>query len=491
MGCVESQGVYCMEEYLTILEDVLQKENIVSDAFYLESYFQSISEYKIADILKDDDTWNNFFDTFQAQYNFNKFYVIHDLSMIDILKKLIFSILHVNEVDEKKKLLPLIIYLDVQNILAKFLLNKHFFDCLEEYFINTLESVALECSFSLSSNHWEAQAYNEYTKGIKEKNIQKIYQFVDAWERGLGQYILGKNSFINICTFVLSNISFNRLLDILNLKNDTLTIITLIAYLDSEVKLQLASQSTNKLLQFEALRQVVYFTCNHSLCKNLLKNENELVTQIIVKLSYDQEFWKQFIDFYLQYPLRAPQLFIPLGLALEQVDKDAVEVFIQTVQINQFYDEISETALNNCIFHIKDDDLQKEIMEKLFLRWLDFIDNYNDFFSGIFTTNIINIVISYIMHFQSKSDVIATMQKLFTNINEIDNKWFQDESTQQNYFYKHMSKLFVYAFAVKKFKLDNIKRKIETLCNSNLDLKYEYTHNKKSTLQFFNEHILQ
>lgn len=479
-----------MEKYIDILQNALQKENIMSDVSYLNDYFLCISTHNVSDILKDDDIWNNFFDKFQAQYTFDKFLVIHNEVMADILEKLIFSILHVKQEGEKKKLLPLIIYLDVQNILVNFLMGKHFFDCLKEYFINMLSSVKLECSVSLPSNHWEAQAYNQYIEGIKTNNIQKIYQFVDALEKGSGQYILGNNSLINIGVYILSNISFNSLLEIIGCKKDTLTISTLIANLDGEIKLKFASQSSNKLLQFEALREVVYFTCNHSVDKNLSENENELVKQIIVKLSSDEEFWKQFLDFYLQFPLRAPQLFIPLGLALEQVDKDAVEIFIQTVQINQNTNESSVMALNNCIFHIKDDNLQKEIMEKLFLRWLAFINNYNDFFGSIFTTDINNIVISYIMRFQSKKDVIATMKNLFMNLDEIDNKWFQDELAQHNYFYKQMSKLFVYAFAIKKFQLQNIKRKIEKLCNSNLELKYEYAHSKKTTLEFFNEYIL-
>jgi len=43
----------------------------------------------------------------------------------------------------------------------------------------------------------------------------------------------------------------------------------------------------------------------------------------------------------------------------------------------------SKNALNSLILNIKDEKKQKYIIEKIFYRWLEFIDNYNEYLGSI------------------------------------------------------------------------------------------------------------
>ena len=75
-------------------------------------------------------------------------------------------------------------------------------------------------------------------------------------------------------------------------------------------------------------------------------------------------------------------------------------------------------------------------------------------------------------------------------MDEIDNVWFKDRSEKTNYFYKQMSKLFVYAFVLDKYELHNIKEKISIICSKNQTLKKEQGYQAKTTLQLFETHII-
>lgn len=123
----------------------------------------------------------------------------------------------------------------------------------------------------------------------------------------------------------------------------------------------------------------------------------------------------------------------------------------------------SKNALNSLVMNIPNDNIQKEILEKLFYRWDKFVDNYSEYFGSILLTDIIDIVIVYIRDFLDKTLVIENINKILGNLDEIENFWFKDKSEQTNYFYKQMSKLFVYDFALDKYELFDIKKSINCL----------------------------
>lgn len=200
--------------------------------------------------------------------------------------------------------------------------------------------------------------------------------------------------------------------------------------------------------------------------------------------------WQQFISFYLEYPSRYPQLFKALSKAIIQLDEKSVDLLLHGIKLSKFLSNESKEALNSCFLNIQKDEIQKYCLETLFLRWLDFIGTSSDYFGSIVLTDIIDLIVVYIRDFLDKNVIIQEIERVLYNLEEIDNKWFIDGLEHSNYFYKQMTKLFVYGFALEKYKLYDLKEKISLICSGASVLENEKSYQTKTTLQLFKEYIV-
>lgn len=406
-------------------------------------------------------------------------------------KKLIQAIIQTKEYKNKIKLIPLIVYLNSNRVFYDYLYTIDFFKNfreIKEYFIGTVTDSGVNIDLkNIPQYHWENEAYNKYEVGIKNLEFKKIYSFVESVERGIGYR---NDIFFDFLVFISYKLFFDDFLELINNKKDTFEVIHLIDILSVDEILYSADKSTNILLKFEAIRKAVYFKNNNHSCSNLLKDEQELLCNIILEFSNQEKFWQQFLDYYLVYPSRNPQLFKSMAKAIEKMDNDNIDILVQKIKIDKYINDDSRFGLNSCFLTIENDDLQKSILEKLFARWERFIDENDEYFGSIILTDILDLLIVYIREFINKEKLISKIKATLLNLAEIDNKWFKNSSEQSNYLYKEMSKLFVYGFALDKYKLVELKREISFFCNHNLVLQRESKQDKKTSLQLFNEYIL-
>jgi hypothetical protein len=410
-----------------------------------------------------------------------------------IYQNLILAVINETDTKKKKKLIPLIIYLDNNRIFYNYLYKINYLDNfvydIKDFFIGTISNseVRVHNIEELSPHHQEKEWFENYKKGIESLNFKQIYSFIEGVERGMGHRF---DIYLDFLIFIAYKYFFEDLIKIANNKKDMFEIIYLTNILDIEEILYLALKSNNYLLKFESIKKAVYFNSNNNYCLNLLKPERSLMKDIIIEFSNEKELWKQFLDFYLAYPLRSIQLFEPMSKSILEIDNSCILDLIQAIKIDKYLDDNSKNALNSLVLNIKNDEIQKEILEKLFYRWNDFIDNYNEYFGSIILTDVIDIVIVYIRDFLDKTLVIKNINKILDNLDEIDNFWFKDSLEQTNYFYKQMSKLFVYAFVLDKYELHAMKEKISIICSNNQILKKEKVYQAKTTVQLFETHII-
>lgn len=400
-----------------------------------------------------------------------------------------------NETDTKKKnkLIPLIIYLDNNRIFYDYLHKINYFDNfvynIKDFFIGTVldSGVRVNNTEELSPYHQEKEWFENYKKGIESLNFKQIYSFIEGIERGIGHRF---DIYLDFLIFISYKYFFDDLVKIVNNKKDMFEVIYLTNILNIEETLNLALKSNNNLLKFESIRKAVYFKSNNTYCLNLLKSERSLIKEIIIEFSKKKEIWKQFLDFYFEYPLKNIQLFEPMSKSILKVDSDCILDLIQVIKIEKHLDDNSKNALNSLVLNVPNDNIQKELLEKLFYKWDKFIDHYSEYFGSIILTDIIDIVIVYIRDFLDKTLVIKNINKILKNLDEIENFWFKDRLEQTNYFYKQMSKLFVYSFALDKYELFDIKEKVSIICTNNHILQNEQVYQAKTTLQLFEIHII-
>ena len=482
-----------MEEQLTPLLTNILANNQIShvDINILEKYYQLFKKKKYLG-----NSFEDIYDDMKKSYNIDLQslrYGCNNQEEQAIYKSLILTVVNETDTKKKAKLIPLIIYLDNDRFFYNYLFKIKYFDDfiydIKDLFVGTISSSGVKVNNieELSPYHQEKEWFESYKKGIENLNFKQIYSFVEDVERGMGHRF---DIYLDFLIFITYKYFFDDLVKITNNKKDMFEIIYLTNILNIEETLNLALKSNNYLLKFESIRKAVYFKYNNYYCLNLLKVERDLLKDIIVQLSKDSCIWQQFLDYYLEYPLRSIQLFEPMSKTIVDIDSKCISSLIQTIKIDKHIDNDSKEALNSLILNIKNDVIQKEILEKLFYRWNEFVDNYSEYFGTIILTDIIDIVIVYIRDFLDKTLVINTINKILYNLDEIENFWFKDRLEQTNYFYKQMSKLFVYAFVLDIYELYDMKEKISIICNNNQILKKEQGYQAKTTLQLFETHII-
>ena len=435
-----------MEEYINILRNILSKKPLEVSPNHLDTYFEIISNNGYSKILNNPDIWEDSFETIEKSYQINRCHVADNPKMVTNFIKIISSIIAVKNKKKKEQLFPLIIYLDDTNIFYQHLITCSFFDEIKETILHILSSVNTTVNIkNISNSDWESELFSNYKNGIKRKNIKQIYTFILPFERGKG---LIPNRVINLLVFVSYKIFYENLVKILNQQEDILTIISFINILVVEEKLKLAVSSTNSFLKFEALRETFHLEHSTYFCSVLSITEQGLIEKIVLDISTDNTLWSQFLEFYLKFPLRTPQLFKPLGLALSQLEYKKITPFINNIKIDSHISNECQSALNICFFSIQNKSIQKMISKGIFNRWLKLVNNYNDeYMDGILITNAIDIVIHYVANFLSEEKIIELISINIKNVQELDNKWFADERKQIHDFYKHMSELFIYGVA--------------------------------------------
>lgn len=467
------------------LTQILESNTSKLDDSFLDKYYELFDTKKY--LGKD---FDSIYEDMEQTYSIKKYSIPYDDNSTAIYKQLVLSVVNVSDDKKILKLIPLIVYLDIENILYNYLYDNNYFDCfteIKDFFIGTLkDSNVFNDTNNISSHHWESEAYESYKQGLEQKDFTKIYNFVETVQRENFMY----EPYIDFLSFVSVKMFFDDFVDVLNSVNDVFKIKYLLNNLTTKEKLLLANETKNILVIFDAIRSSVYFQSTHQCCSNLLKDDNELISKNMLSLTQNKQVWKDFLQYFLIYPSRNPQLFLPLADVLSQSNDDILDIFVDTVKINQYFDEDSKKALNNSILKIEDDEIQKYIMEKIFTKWKDFIDSYEDYMGSLFLTDVIDIAIVYVREFLSKEAIEKEINQLIFDIEEIDNYWFKDSSEHGNYLYKQLSKLFVFGISLEKHSLDDLKNDTRDLLqNIKNDLKHEYTNKTKSTMQLFNEYI--
>lgn len=488
MAAIKSSGVLNMENYLETLTNALNML-CASKTNHLDKYYLVIKKYNYEDLLIRTEGQHEFYEEIENLLQIRPHMYFSSEQKI-LLNEILNEIFITNNIEKKKVLIPLILFLDTKSILFRTLILKDFFVNLEEHFIKMLRSTKINFSdnIPLSELHYEKSWLKKYNEALKKDDILKMYDFISACERG-NLFFSGFEPF-NLATLVLNKYSFEELIKILDDIESPLEAIYFTSDLDIQDKLTIALKTSNIYIKFEVIRSLVYFKNNNYQCKYLMKNEEELLSELILTILFNEKYKVDFLKFYLIYPSRAIQLFRPLGQALNNSSNITLDLFLEILKINEFHNEDSIMALNQCIFNIKDTNKQEYLMERIFDKWSEYIIKGNiEYFGSIMYTDVIDIVIVYIKECMKKDKCISLLKQYVEQIKEIDNIWLRDKTSYQNYFYSQLSHIFVLSFVLEKFELIEIKKNIMEILHNNIILTDEYARDKETSIEAFNKYI--
>jgi len=482
-----------MEEQLTeLLKNSLESiGNIQPNVYILDKYYELFDEKDYKKLFLDNNI-NEIYNDMQEYYSIDLNYLNYghnEIEMQKLYQELIFAVFNTEDTHSKIKLIPLVVFLDKDYILYEFLYEKDFFTNINEfksYCLDILHGFQVNLDLTNTpTNHWENDIVHAYTNGIKTLDFKNIYKFIDSLQRGIG---IVYHPYIDFLSYISNKLFFDDLCNILD-NQETLKIKYLTHSLTIEDRLRLANKSISDLMLFETIRETVYFKSNNQYSLNLLKHERELLTNLIVKIANNEVIWSQFLDYYLEYPSRATQLFSPLGLALEQIDQNKLLIIGEKIKIDKFFDNDSKEALNCCFSYLKDEKLKKRLIENIFIRWIDFVDNYDDTLVNIILSDVIDIVLMYVNEYMDKKDIMKNINHTIYDIEEINNRWFIDATDKDNSMFKLLSKLFVYCFFIKQYAMPDIEIKMREFVNSRKFFVENGNQHEMSTAELFYQNI--
>lgn len=454
-----------MEEQIDILDKYLKlyEEKNYRDTFYSFTYSNVIEHFIDYHI-----------------YDYNEEY--GNLPNQDkIIEQYKIQIISIEKVQLKRELFPLILFIGED--FYQELYKKGFFTNLQEFLLNELKAINFDIDItSLNRDSYLFENQTNLKQEIKEFNFNTILEF------RFFQPTIGNNQYVKFIYFIAEKMFFAEYCKILNEKN-SFNFLYLTNSLewdynatdrrDKNIRIKLLQhiRGKNKLiLEIRFLRDLVWY-----------EYDVQLIKKIILNLSKDINIWKSFSNYYLNTPSRYKKLFQPLGELIHDLNQERIDILIDSIHINEYTQNDNIKALNNCF--LKDNN--NYILEKIFQKWLDYIDSYNGYFSSILLTDVRDILIECVKKYLTKDIIEQELKRCVNNIEEINNKWFKSNIEQNNYFYKNMSKLFVYGVAVEKYNLKSIKVDIVNICNKSLLLNREDAYrDSKTTLKLFDEYII-
>ncbi len=435
-----------MEEQIEVLKEILSSGNdyVEDSKEYLKKYKLIIEEINLKEIINSNDKFSWIIDRFQMEYGFKKYLVINDISQKEIYKNIINAVKkEIIQTEESVEwLLPLVVYLDYDQILYNELFSGNEINKgLKEFSLVVLRKFCFNIGVptDLPSFNHEVKMVERYKIGNDYLDFRHIYEFVDSVEMG-GRYLC--NPFIELCSFIIANNYVDEYIKIINEKNDAFEIKLLIEKLSDSKKTEIGLGSGNYLVKFEVIRELVYFEKNEIDASLLLE-----ISKIIIDFTDDFNVWVELIKYYLEYPSRSPLFFKSLGMALPLIGEEFILVLIKEIKIDIYSNEDSIKPINNCFkYDNLNIDAVKNNLRQIYERWESYIKNYSDNLSRIIITDVIDIVIFYIVDIMREDEYAAKYKKCAQLLNEIDNIWFDSKMNQISFLNKELSLLFALGF---------------------------------------------
>jgi hypothetical protein len=446
--------------YSDLLYQILSQRFNTQDAYDLTQLTAIFSGVEIHDLFNDTELINCFYDNIFELIPFVEKYKINVIPLteitsaeIELLKKVIkaIAVSFDNLPDDELEVIRLVasIFLMVRYIKADFNvwfqlgITKPINNKLLELLTIILSSS--NCiSFTIDGNTriYEKEFLTSYEEGLKEGNLNKIYQFIDALTRGIS---LVDKYFIEEAVSFLFWADLDRLIYIFNQKSDVVSIYYFLRSLSVDEKLCVCIEVSNSLAKVECIREVI--TPSR---EELSQEQIDLLSKCLIKLSNNSDdFWSKFLSYFNVYPSRYPLLQKPLGKALASMPDECLIEYVNSLNIDQFISNpvhINE-CLNSFVNH-SSEDKSRFILHLIFQKWNDFMNKgLNSGFKifNVFFTNFFNAVVIHVSYEIDESQLIEVVEQIVGKLNSVNSCWFDSKGTQISYFHILLSKLFVYS----------------------------------------------
>lgn len=299
---------------------------------------------------------------------------------------------------------------------------------------------ALSFSVKVGENAGRADRmfFRHLQEGLKSKNIDDIYEFIEANERGRG---LNINPIVRKLFQKAYAEDANRLCKTLAEKD---SIIDYWIYVSSNCEINMIVTFAKMDVKYP----LFYYECARILLKNLQDNSlcQEGIIAAVKKLAeLDLKLWKRWIQKNENNPRWQKLLFV----VLSQVDKKALEIFAQTIRLDMTIQD-RKTDILSIVFESLPDASKNYILVNvsgiILDRWNDMLEKKKKTFVSINSplfTGYINLVLNSIREsLQDKEKWKRAFLKQAEVLEEDMYRWYARLINMESIFFYDITQLY-------------------------------------------------
>ena len=293
---------------------------------------------------------------------------------------------------------------------------------------------------------WETEALSRFKLADAKGDLVKI---AENW-RILDHAAL-PNFFQTQAVRILYRFAFKHLvLAVKRLRQVAVT--TQVAHaLSAEQSMVLANASDNPYVNFSCIFTML---TERSRRIELSHREQELMTELLVKISKDSAKWKEWMRIFNHYPMRYPDLQVALGNALAVVPITAVEAYVSSIVLTVSPDDDPNMAcVAVCLSSFRKAAAPKQ-RHKLWVfayrRWSEWqfdIKNNETLLFKISCTALDYAVVGYAIECMDNTGRDQILTEIRESLSSLDKRWYLSISSCITEYNRLLSMFQPYAYA--------------------------------------------
>lgn len=431
----------------------------------LDKILNGLNEYKLEDLISNQEnvSLNLYYNklhgiTNKYLHGFFANYQTHISEFAGILSSARkFLVNAIDDGDVKSLLIFLTVNCYLKISISRFYgkkLNKKKKQKLSKNITTLLKALQIKIDVPIKASYYEHELKIKADEGFKEENIEKLYDFVLAVERG------GRGFHFS---FLLENIiAFLYQLDIKALVSQLNKLErpeTNIFYLQSFLKIDLIEISKNEIenkwVLFELIRQIIDKEKRDA---DILIEDKSAIVICLQKLHLiAPAIYRQSIPFF-----HKSKLFnIALGKQICELENSEMLAAFKLLPIDKYdHNLLARTGLLEELRVHADDSNYLQVLHTAHESWQNLFDSIyksDDFINNLFLTSHANFIIHYYNNEKDSEQLIELMVALLEKLIWINSEWFVSESQQIKAFYLYFSHAYLISFAFRNKQLKELR----------------------------------
>ncbi|GEM_PF-4830018 len=306
---------------------------------------------------------------------------------------------------------------------------------LSEFF----EAFKMNIATEVNSNYRDKQILELLNNGMENHDIQQIYEFVDAVERGIGFHI---PYVFHSITKLIQIIDFEVFSKALNAKENTIDIISLIYHLELSEKEQLISNPTidNKWCLYELLREILCDITADKISDSFFVNMSTALSKLAM---IDANFFEHFI---ISHRIN-PHFSKILALSLGTLDKSYVDIYLRTIEMNTYHSNVENNrVLIHTLISSGNNENLYYLCKGIFEKWQELLQSLvqqQQYTNGIVYSSYYFGVLQYMLMEYTHQQLFDEIEQAIEEIEYHKYSWQKSLSGEQIHYFIGLTKLYI------------------------------------------------